>query len=259
MDKHFQTETDFRKNIPGMMALIDFYHINIQGYLTKAISPYSEPLHSFLLHIAQLEMESNGKKVFQSPEGIDQNFSGGIVFGGVGSNCQHSFFQLVHQGRVIPVEFIAFANNQLDKSSANHPISHHEELMMNYFAQVRSLALGRTYEEVQAANPDVCPEKARHMTFEGNRPSSSLLLESLTSRALGQLFSIYENKVTVEGFLCGLNSFDQFGVELGKTICTGLRQKVQSLQSKEEKIATFQEDEVSGQTFKFFFEKQQAK
>lgn len=254
MDKHFLNEKDVRKNIPAMMALIDFYHINVQGYDVKCIIPYSQPLHSFLLHIAQLEMESNGKIVHLDEKGEAQNYTGGVVFGDVGSNCQHSFFQLVHQGRVVPVEFIVFANNTMDSRTQNHPISHHEELMMNYFAQVKCLALGRTADEVKTQFPTMPESVARQNVFEGNRPNSSLLFPCLTSEALGQLFSIYENKVAAEGFLSGINSFDQYGVELGKKLCTGLREKLKSVQNHAEKVDAFSSDPIVGMSFKYFFE-----
>lgn len=251
LDHHFFTEKDWKKNIPVLMGLIDYFHINVQGYPTKCIIPYSQPLHSFLLHIAQLEMESNGKIVQKDGEGHEINHTGGIVFGDTGSNCQHSFFQLVHHGRVVPVEFIVFANNALDARTKDHPITHHEELSMNYFAQVKCLALGRTAEELTKAGMD--PKLIPYNIFEGNRPTSSLIFSSLTSQTFGALFSIYENKVAVEGFISGINSFDQYGVELGKKLCTGLRDKLKQVTSKEDRIKEFGQDEVNGEAFKFFF------
>ena len=254
LDDHFFSESDFRKNIPALMGLIDYFHINIQDYNTKCIIPYSQPLHSFLLHIAQLEMESNGKSVHKDESGQPLNQTGGLVFGDTGSNCQHSFFQLVHHGRVVPAEFIVFAQNSLNKSSKDHPISHHDELMLNYFAQVRCLALGRSREELEAAK--MAEELIPHNIFEGNRPSSTLFFKILNSQTLGALYSIYENKVAVEGFLSGINSFDQYGVELGKKLCNAFRDRLKDKQTTEEKIAEFGQDQVMGESFKFFFKNQ---
>lgn len=255
LDQHFFTESNMLKNIPALMGLIDYFHINIQEYSTKCIIPYSQPLHSFLLHIAQLEMESNGKIVHKDAAGQETNQTGGVVFGDTGSNCQHSFFQLVHHGRVVPAEFIVFAQNCLNKSTKDHPITHHEELMLNYFAQVRCLALGRSREELEALK--MPEELIPHNIFEGNRPSSTLFFSVLNSNTLGALYSIYENKVAVEGFLSGINSFDQYGVELGKKLCTGFRDRLKGKQSVDEKIAEFGSDQVMGESFKFFFQNQQ--
>lgn len=251
MDTHFREEKDFMKNIPVMMALVDYFHINVQNLGVKTVIPYFQSLSKFLLHVAQLEMESNGKVTLTDTQGKAITHTGGVVFGDTGSNCQHSFFQLIHQGRTVPVEFIAFINNPLDSMTPGHPISHHQELMMNYFAQVRCLALGRSAEECRKAQiPD---EIVPHNVFEGNRPSSSLIFKELNARTLGQLYSIYENKVATEGFISGINSFDQYGVELGKKLCTELRNKLKEVPENDKRAELFGQDSVNGPLFKHFF------
>ena len=255
MDLHFRDEKDFKKNIPVLLGLVDYFHINVQELAVKALIPYAQPLHSFLLHIAQLEMESNGKIRHVDAQGKELNQTGGVIFGDVGSNCQHSFFQLIHQGRVVPVEFLVFINNALDNSSGGHPVSHHQELLFNYFAQVKALTLGRTKEELLAQSPTTDPEVASHASFSGNRPTSSLLFPQLTTAVLGALFSIYENRVVVEGWLSGVNSFDQYGVELGKKLCTGYRELFEHGDIKsEEKKQQLVKDHVTGHAWEFYFE-----
>lgn len=229
-----------------MLGLIDFYHINIQAFPVKALVPYCEPLKYFVGHISQLEMESNGKFVQREMNGQEINFTGGVVFGDTGSNCQHSFFQLVHQGRTVPVEFIAFMSSSHDNKVEGHPNSNHDELVLNYLAQVRALAYGRSPEDMKALN--VAEDLIPHYMFDGNRPSTSLLFPALTIHSVGQLFSIYENRIAVEGWLSRINSFDQFGVELGKQLCTKFRQGLLDQQKTEE----LKNDLAVGENLKFF-------
>jgi glucose-6-phosphate isomerase len=246
MDDHFLNESDFTKNIPTMLGLIDFYHINIQALHVKALIPYCEPLKQFVGHIAQLEMESNGKFVQREPSGQEINYTGGIVFGDTGSNCQHSFFQLIHQGRIVPIEFIAFMNSSMDNKLEGHSVSNHDELVLNYLAQVRALTYGRSPQEMKDLKvpDDLIP----HCMFEGNRPNTSLLFPALTIHSVGQLYSIYENRTAVEGWLSRVNSFDQYGVELGKQLCSKFRS---SLISGGEEL---QKDAAIGNNVKFFLQ-----
>lgn len=248
MDDHFVGEKDFKNNIPAMLGLIDFYHVNVQGLPVKALVPYSEALKYFVGHVAQLEMESNGKIVQRDQAGQEINFTGGIVFGDTGSNCQHSFFQLAHQGRPVPVEFIAFMSSAYDGKVQGHSISNHEELVLNYLAQVKALSFGRSLVDIQAMQPPIPEDLIAHHIFEGNRPNTSILFPSLTIHAVGQLFSIYENRIVVEGWLSRINSFDQYGVELGKQICGQYRDAL----ADPAKTKTLQADPVIGEEVKFF-------
>lgn len=248
MDDHFLNEKDFRNNIPAMLGLIDFYHINVQGLPVKALVPYCEPLKYFVGHISQLEMESNGKIIQREPNGQEVNFTGGIVFGDTGSNCQHSFFQLVHQGRLVPVEFIAFMSSGHDYKLQSHSVSNHDELVLNYIAQVKALTFGRSLQEMQSIKPPVPEDLMAHYLFEGNRPNTSLLFPCLTVHTVGQLFSIYENRIVVEGWLSRVNSFDQFGVELGKKLCSQYRDAI----TDPAKSKHLQEDPAIGEEVKFF-------
>lgn len=248
MDDHFLGEKDFKNNIPAMLGLIDFYHVNVQGLPVKALVPYSEALKYFVGHVSQLEMESNGKIVQREQNGQEINFTGGIVFGDTGSNCQHSFFQLVHQGRPVPVEFIAFMSSAHDGKVQGHPVSNHDELVLNYLAQVKALSFGRTLQDIQAITPPIPEDLIAHHIFEGNRPNTSILFPCLTIHAVGQLFSIYENRIVVEGWLSRVNSFDQYGVELGKQICGQYRDALVD----PAKTQHLQADPCIGEEVKFF-------
>lgn len=180
--------------------------------------PYSQALVRFPAHIQQLDMESNGKQCRKDGSSID--ITGPIVFGEPGTNGQHSFYQLLHQGRVIPSEFIGFCRSHSSDTEA------HNELMSNFFAQPDALALGKTPEELKQEN---CSEALiSHKSFKGDRPSFSLLFPSLSVAACGQLLALYEHRVAVEGFLWDINSFDQFGVELGKGLATKVKQTIEA-------------------------------
>jgi glucose-6-phosphate isomerase len=199
VDEHF-VDTPLEANAPVVLAMIGVWHSNVLGYATKAVLPYSEELGRFPAYLQQLDMESNGKSVRLDGSAVTTS-TGPIVWGEPGTNGQHAFYQLLHQGtRIVPVDFIGFAN-------PHHPHrDHHDLLMSNLFAQAEALAFGRP----NAAEP--------HRDFAGNRPSTTILADTLTPAVLGQLIALYEHIVFVQGVVWGINSFDQWGVELGKEL-----------------------------------------
>jgi len=212
MDSHVLS-APIQENIPMMAALISVWNNNFLGYETQAIIPYASPLSKLAPHIQQLNMESNGKLVTKEGEIIDYP-SGVIIFGEPGTNAQHSFFQLAHQGRPFPIDFIGVVNPQYDTYQAKSKgVTNHQELWANLISQPMALALGKDSED-----------KAKY--FPGNRPSSTLLLENLSPRNIGRLLSFYEAKTVFEAFIWGINPFDQFGVELGKTLASGIRKEM---------------------------------
>ena len=191
------------------LALIGIWNRNFLQYPTLAIIPYSQGLNRFVAHVQQCDMESNGKSI--TKEGTPVEYATGpIIWGEPGTNAQHSFFQLLHQGTdIIPVDFIGFHHAQNDSDFTYHGTTSHEKLTMNLLAQALSLAKGKE---------DIHPNKQ----FGGNRPSTILMMEKLTPKILGALLSLYENKIAFQGFLWGINSFDQEGVQLGKVLSTRL-------------------------------------
>ena len=209
MDEHFRT-APFERNLPVLLGLLGLYYNNFFGAQTVAVLPYEQYLKRFPAYLQQLTMESNGKHV--TLEGTEVSYqTGPIYWGEPGTNGQHSFYQLVHQGtKLIPCDFIAFA----------HPLNvvgrHHDILLANVFAQAEALAFGKTSQEVQAEGTP--PWLVPHRTFEGNRPSNTLLLERLTPEALGKLVALYEHSVFTQGAIWQIDSFDQWGVELGKVL-----------------------------------------
>jgi len=209
MDEHF-LGAPFERNLPVLMGLVALWNNNFLGAPTVAVLPYEQYLKRFPAYLQQLTMESNGKSVREDgrPVGCD---TGPIYWGEPGTNGQHSFYQLIHQGtRLIPCDFIAFA------SSLNPPQAQHDMLIANVFAQAEALAFGKTAAEVKAdGTPDgLVP----HRVFEGNRPSSTILLDALTPAALGKLVALYEHSVYAQGAIWGIDPFDQWGVELGKVL-----------------------------------------
>jgi glucose-6-phosphate isomerase len=168
-------------------------------------------------------MESNGKRVTTSGETLDFD-AGEVDFGEPGTNGQHSFYQLIHQGRVVPCDFVGFAESQHPISLPGEAVSNHDELMANFFAQPDALAFGKTAEELKAEG--VAPALIPHRTFPGNRPSSSLLLPRLDAYTTGQLLALYEHRTAVQGFVWGVNSYDQWGVELGKVLAKRVRNQL---------------------------------
>lgn len=219
IDNHFHT-TPFEKNIPVLLGLLSVWNVSFLGYPARAILPYTQALEKFAPHIQQLSMESNGKGV--SIDGVPLNFEAGeIDFGEPGTNGQHSFYQLIHQGRVIPCDFIGIVKSQQPIYLQGEVVSNHDELMSNFFAQPDALAYGKTPEELR--NEKVSDHLIAHKTFSGNRPSLSILLPSLTAYNVGQLLAMYEHRIAVQGFIWGINSFDQWGVELGKSLASRVR------------------------------------
>ena len=209
MDEHFRS-APAAQNLPMLLGLIELWYRNFWGAQTQAVLPYSQYLARFPAYLQQLEMESNGKGVDRSgrPLGVD---TGAIVWGEPGTNGQHAFYQLIHQGTtMIPCDFLGFLEPV-------KPIGdHHALLMANLFAQTEALAFGKTREEVESAR--VSAELAPHRVFTGNRPTTTILAEKLTPYVLGQLVALYEHKVFTQGAVWGINSFDQWGVELGKVL-----------------------------------------
>lgn len=209
MDEHFRT-APFAKNLPVLMGLLTVWYTNFFGSQTVAVLPYDQYLKRFPAYLQQLTMESNGKHVHLDGSPVDTD-TGPIFWGEPGTNGQHSFYQLIHQGtRLIPIDFIGFARS-------HNPIGdHHDILMANLLAQGEALAFGKTAEEVRAAG---VPElQVPHRTFEGNRPSNTLLAQVLTPAVLGSLVALYEHSVFTSGIIWGIDSFDQWGVELGKVM-----------------------------------------
>jgi len=212
MDLHARHATE-RKNIPLMAALISVWNNNFLGYPAQAVIPYASPLSKLAAHIQQLSMESNGKSVTKDGKALDEP-TGGIIFGEPGTNAQHSFFQLAHQGRPFPIDFIGVIDphyTQYQKQSKG--VTNHQELWSNLIAQPSALAQGK-----EDANPA--------KFFSGNRPSSTILLNDLSPENIGRLLSFYEAKTVFEAFIWGINPFDQFGVELGKILATDIRKEM---------------------------------
>jgi glucose-6-phosphate isomerase len=227
MDEHFRT-APFEHNLPVLMGLLTVWNSNFFGAETVAVLPYEQYLKRFPAYLQQLTMESNGKHV--TLDGETTNYQTGPIFWGEpGTNGQHSFYQLIHQGtRLIPCDFIAF-NEPLNKIGR-----HHDLLLANVFAQAEALAFGKTREEAKAeGTPDwLVP----HRVFEGNRPSNTIFADRLTPETLGKLVALYEHSVFTQGTIWGIDSFDQWGVELGKVLAKRIIPELESpkLESKEE-------------------------
>ena len=209
MDEHYRT-ADFDKNLPVLLGLLGIWYTSFFGAQTMAILPYEQYLKRFPAYLQQLVMESNGKSVTLAGRRVDYQTSA-IYWGEPGTNGQHSFYQLIHQGtKLIPCDFIAFA------SGLNPVGRHHDLLMANVFAQAEALAFGKTAAEVKSEG--TADAIVPHRTFEGNRPSNTMLLDKLTPAALGKLVALYEHCVFTQGVIWELDSFDQWGVELGKKL-----------------------------------------
>ncbi len=213
MDVHFRT-VPFGSNVPVLMALLGTWYGNFFGADTHAVLPYSQDLGRFPAYLQQLTMESNGKSVRHDGSRVDYN-TGEIYWGEPGTNGQHAFYQLMHQGtRMVPADFIGFARPRQDLPTADGTGSMHDLLMSNLFAQTKVLAFGKNSEEIAAEG--VPAELVEHKVMPGNRPSTTILAEELTPAVLGALIALYEHIVFVQGVLWDINSFDQWGVELGK-------------------------------------------
>jgi glucose-6-phosphate isomerase len=219
MDEHFRT-APFEKNLPALLGLIAIWNNDFLGAETVAVLPYEQYLKRFPAYLQQLIMESNGKRVTLDGSGVSCATSP-IFWGEPGTNGQHSFYQLIHQGtRLIPCDFIAFVE------SLNPLGPHHDMLLANVFAQSEALAFGKTAAEVKAEG--VADWLVPHRVFPGNRPSNTILLQRLTPRALGKLVALYEHSVFVQGVIWNIDSFDQWGVELGKVLAQRIISELES-------------------------------
>jgi glucose-6-phosphate isomerase len=219
MDEHFRS-TPFDRNLPVLMALISVWYNNFFGAHSVAILPYDQYLKRFPAYLQQLTMESNGKSVTVDGTAV-ANPTSPIYWGEPGTNGQHSFYQLIHQGtRLIPCDFIAFAQ------SLNPVGRHHDMLMSNVFAQTEALAFGKTAEQVKAEG--VSEWLVPHRVFEGNRPSNTILAERLTPETLGKLVAMYEHSVFTQGAIWNIDCFDQWGVELGKVMAQRIIPELES-------------------------------
>jgi glucose-6-phosphate isomerase len=217
MDEHFRT-APLAANMPVVLALLGIWYIDFFGAITHAVLPYDQYLHRFPAYLQQADMESNGKSVTREGTPVDYQ-TGPVLFGEAGTNGQHAFYQLIHQGtRLVPADFLAAARSQ-------NPIGDHQSLLLsNFFAQTEALMTGKSADVVrgelsrQGLSGDALEAAIPHRVFSGNRPTNSLLYAELTPRTLGRLIALYEHKIFVQGVIWQINSFDQWGVELGKQL-----------------------------------------
>jgi glucose-6-phosphate isomerase len=224
MDKHF-AETPYEQNLPVIMALIGIVYNNIHNAQSHAVLPYDQYLARFPAYLQQLDMESNGKYVDKQGNRVACQ-TGPIIWGEPGTNGQHAFYQLIHQGtKLIPADFIGFCR------SHNAIPPHHDNLMANFFAQTEALAFGKTADEVRAegANEELVP----HKVFDGNRPTSTILADELTPETFGALVALYEHKVFTQGVLWNIYSFDQWGVQLGKLLAAKIAPELAAAEAPE--------------------------
>ncbi|HET8753514.1 MAG TPA: glucose-6-phosphate isomerase, partial [Salinimicrobium sp.] len=225
MDIHFK-ETDFQRNIPVQLALLDIWYNNFFKAETEAIIPYSQYLHRFPAYLQQAVMESNGKSADRNGEKIEYE-TGAIIWGEPGTNSQHAFFQLIHQGtKMIPADFIGF------KKSLFGDKDHHQKLMANFFAQTEALMQGKTEKEVrqELETKDLSETDIQKLLpfkiFSGNKPTTSILIEKLTPESLGKLIALYEHRIFVQGIIWNIYSYDQWGVELGKQLASNILSEI---------------------------------
>ena len=220
MDNHAKS-APLHENLPLVAAMIGIWNNNFMGYQHQAIIPYASPLHRLAPHIQQLYMESNGKSVTEDGDILNEP-TGVILFGEPGTNAQHSFFQLAHQGLPFPIDFIGAIRPQYEQYHCKSKgVTNHQELWANLIAQPMALAAGKK-------------DKDRAKYFSGNRPSSTILLNDLSPESMGRLLAFYEAKTIFEAFVWGINPFDQFGVELGKTMASGIRNEIAKKNEKSE-------------------------
>jgi glucose-6-phosphate isomerase len=219
VDEHFRT-APFERNLPVLLGLLGVWYGDFFGAQTHAVLPYSQYLAKFPAYLQQLEMESNGKSVDTDGDPVATQ-TGPVVWGQPGTNGQHAFYQLLHQGTVlVPADFIGFCR-------PNHDVGDHQDLLLaNCFAQTEALAFGKPAEQVAAEG--VPAALVPHRTFPGNRPTSTILAPELTPRVLGQLVAVYEHKVFTQGVIWNINSFDQWGVELGKVLANRIVAELQA-------------------------------
>jgi len=232
MDEHFR-DAPLERNMPVLLALLGVWYVNFWGASSHAVLPYDQYLHRFTAYLQQLDMESNGKSVTRDGEPVD-HATGPVVFGEPGTNGQHAFYQLIHQGTaLIPCDFVATAtsHNPIGESAG----AHHRILLSNVFAQAEALMRGKTADEVRAEMtragkaPDAVEALVPHRVFTGNRPSNTILVKSLTPATLGALIALYEHKVFVQGVVWNINSFDQWGVELGKQLASSILPELEAV------------------------------
>jgi glucose-6-phosphate isomerase len=220
MDQHF-LNTPYEQNIPVLMALMGLWYNNFwqTAAQTHAILPYDQYMHRFAAYFQQGDMESNGKSVQRSGEPITDYTTGPIIWGEPGTNGQHAFYQLIHQGvKIVPADFLAPVDT-------HNPIAggaHHKILLSNFFAQTEALMRGKTLDEVNKETPGIKPELATQKVFRGNKPTNSILFKKLDPRTLGRLIAAYEHKIFTQGVVWNINSFDQWGVELGKQLAKAI-------------------------------------
>jgi glucose-6-phosphate isomerase len=227
MDNHF-AHTTFEKNMPVILAMLGIYYNNIMGCETHAILPYDESLGRFPAYLQQADMESNGKSTGRNGEKVSYQ-TGPIIWGEPGTNGQHAFYQLIHQGtKIIPADFIGFAKSHY------HSMDHHDKLIANFIAQPEALMNGISLEEVVAkmkaegCSQEMIDQQSTHKVFSGNRPSNILAIRQLTPYNLGALIALYEHKIFVQGILWNVFSFDQWGVELGKVLAGNILDEMKS-------------------------------
>jgi glucose-6-phosphate isomerase len=217
MDEHFRS-APFERNLPVLLGLLGVWYSNFLGAETHAVLPYSQYLTRFAAYLQQLDMESNGKSVTLDGSPV-RVATGPVVWGEPGTNGQHAFYQLIHQGtRLIPCDFLGFCR------PAEVVGDHHDLLMANFLAQTEALAFGKPAEQVQAEG--VTQALVPHRTFPGNRPTTTILAPELSPSVLGQLTALYEHKVFTQGVIWDVNSFDQWGVELGKVLATRIAEEL---------------------------------
>ena len=233
IDEHFAT-APFEENVPVTLGLLSVWNVSFLDCPARAILPYTQALAKLAPHIQQVAMESNGKGVSIDGQPLPYD-TGEIDFGEPGTNGQHSFYQLIHQGRTIPCDFIGIIKSQQSVYLKGEIVSNHDELMCNFFAQADALAVGKTAVQLRSEN---CPDSLiPHKTFTGNRPSLSIMLPALNAYTTGQILAIYEHRVATQGFIWGLNSFDQWGVELGKVLASKVRTTMNQKRTKGEKMS----------------------
>ena len=227
MDNHFR-DTPFKENLPVLMALFTVWYNNFMGAETEAIIPYTQYLHRFSAYLQQGFMESNGKRVDRAGQAVDYQ-TGTVIWGEPGTNAQHAFFQLIHQGtKLIPTDFIGF------RKPLHGNTEHHDKLMANFFAQTEALMNGKTAEEAQAEleaegkDTDSIQALLAFKVFPGNNPTTTFLIEELTPYNLGALIALYEHKIFVQGVIWNIFSFDQWGVELGKQLAKTILSEIHS-------------------------------
>ena len=211
MDEHFRT-APLERNLPVILALLGIWYNNFWGAETHAILPYSQAMHRFAAHLQQVSMESNGKSVDRDGHRVTWQ-TGPVIWGEPGTNSQHSFFQLLHQGtKLIPGDFIGFCRSEAPVGD------HHAKLLANFVAQTEALAFGKSLAQVRAEEPGIPDALAAQKCFEGNRPTNTILADKLTPRTLGLLMALYEHKIFTQGAIWNIYSFDQWGVQLGKVL-----------------------------------------